>query len=240
MKILLSLVPFLLFAGIGKFTLIEGDVTLDQKKASLKSEILKKAVIQTAKNARAKVRFNDNTLITIGENSRFKVEEFINDTKPKANFRFFSGKFKAVTGKIGKVAPQRFKLKTNTMIIGIRGTVVVFDLNNKREIVGVEKGSVGVTSLLDGRSVILNAGERVKNGIHGLGKKEKMGDASQKGSQKEEKDSEEDNQDPGSSDNQKETIVQGITDVKESLKESIIQELQIDDFVIEDFDSEHK
>ena len=49
-----------------------------------------------------------------------------------------------VTGKIGKLAPERFKLKTVSATIGIRGTDFSGDIMDNREIIRCYSGAISV------------------------------------------------------------------------------------------------
>lgn len=130
---LLILVMFLcvssLFASIGKVSLLKGEASLERagQKLSLKNGIgiEEKDTIRTSKDAQIQLIFEDKTVITLGSESEFKVEEYLSETtKPKAKFKFNQGVFKTITGQIGKTAPENFTLETKTATIGIRGTVI--------------------------------------------------------------------------------------------------------------------
>jgi hypothetical protein len=130
---LLILVMFLsgssLFASIGKVSLLKGEASLERsgQKLSLKNGIgiEEKDTIRTSKDAQIQLIFEDKTVITLGSESDFKVEEYLSESaKPKAKFKFNQGVFKTITGQIGKTAPENFTLETKTATIGIRGTVI--------------------------------------------------------------------------------------------------------------------
>jgi hypothetical protein len=80
--------------------------------------------IKTSDNSKAQITFEDNTVITIGKNSLFEIDDYLyNSTNEShANFNVISGTIRIMSGKIGKVAPERFKVITKTATIGIRGT----------------------------------------------------------------------------------------------------------------------
>lgn len=79
--------------------------------------------IVTASRGRVRLRFTDGTLITIGSDSSFVVEAFRNDPADmEASFSLERGVFRAITGQIGKIAPERFRLRTHNAAIAIRGT----------------------------------------------------------------------------------------------------------------------
>lgn len=155
------------FANVGKITAVKGDVSILRAGTTLKALggfILKKDdKVVTKDNAKALLLFNDNTSITIGKNSTLAVNEFVFDTiKPsnsKTNFGFGKGLFRTITGKIGKINPEGFKIKTKTASIGIRGT----DLTTKVESdgsfqVSFTQGS-GVVIPDGGVAIPINTGE---------------------------------------------------------------------------------
>ncbi|WP_434658184.1 FecR family protein [Sulfurimonas sp. NW9] len=115
--------------SIGSFALLKGDVHILRDNRSVKAfeslPIERKDIISTAKNSLAKIVFKDDTVITLGEKTIFKTEEYFFDTaqESKADFKVSRGFFRVITGKIGKIAQERFHLKTRNATIGIRGTV---------------------------------------------------------------------------------------------------------------------
>ena len=139
MKILLlSVLLFAttLFANIGKISALSGEVNIsrDSKKipATIGFELQEKDKIATSSNARAQLLFNDKTVISLGKNSTFDIEEYFYDiqkpTQTKASFKVAKGIFKTITGQIGKVNPNKFTLKTRSASIGIRGTIFFGDI----------------------------------------------------------------------------------------------------------------
>lgn len=153
----LLLIAFILniaaFASIGKISALNGDVSIIRAsktlKASAGSALEQKDVIKASKGSAAQIVFNDKTVITVGSATTFKIEEYLFDDKtPNAKFKVEEGSFKAITGKIGKIAPDKFKLETKTATIGIRGTAFVgrTDINGNL-IVACTRGAIVVTPL---------------------------------------------------------------------------------------------
>ncbi|MDY0327946.1 MAG: FecR domain-containing protein [Arcobacteraceae bacterium] len=130
--LLLLLFTISLFANIGEISAFSGDVNINRNTQSLKATvgfILKeKDIVKTSDNSKAQVVFEDGTVISIGKNAILDITEFVNDTtnpsNSKTDLRVLEGAFKTITGGIGKVAPDRFKLKTKSASIGIRGTII--------------------------------------------------------------------------------------------------------------------
>ena len=106
--ILLIASSVMLFASIGEMLAVKGDVKVlrDNKEIIAKTglKLEERDVIETADRSKAQVMFNDETVIRIGKETTFKVEEYKFDgTKDsKANFQVKKGFFKAITGQIGK------------------------------------------------------------------------------------------------------------------------------------------
>jgi hypothetical protein len=164
MRFLIIFIAIFLYANIGKIIEIQGKVEVirDSKnlKAYLNMPIKKKDIIKAYNNSKAKISFKDKTLITIGKNSIFKVEDYFFGKKPRAKFSFLKGTFISVDGKIAKIAPKRFKLKTKNASIGIRGTTVFGDLGVKKEIIGCTQGLISVSK--GNQEILVKPGEMVK------------------------------------------------------------------------------
>ena len=161
--ILLFLSFSLLYAQIAKVTALKGDVLVKRngqfKIIKLNSPINKLDVITTEKNARLQLLFKDNTMVSIGKNSTFSIEDYLYDVgaKPKASFKFGKGTFQAITGKIGKLNPRGFKLKSKTASIGIRGTIVGLELGDTEETYMVPEGKIELK--IGTKTFLLSAGQ---------------------------------------------------------------------------------
>ena len=152
-------------ASIGTVMAMKGRAKIERlnKILSLKSgmELLEKDSITTDKASRVQVMLKDDTVVTIGANSSFNFEEFtFNNTKDsKVSMRAKRGFFRSVTGKIGQIAPQRFKVKTATTTIGIRGTDFSGNIFEEKEIIKCFSGTITVE--VDGNSFEVDAGMMV-------------------------------------------------------------------------------
>ena len=95
-----------------------------KQEITLGMQLQEKDKILTEKSSKVQIIFNDETIITIGKNSEFSIEEYLfeEDQEPNLQFGLIQGAMRTITGKIGKIAPQKFKVKTKTATIGIRGT----------------------------------------------------------------------------------------------------------------------
>ncbi|MCG3680113.1 FecR domain-containing protein [Aliarcobacter butzleri] len=125
-----------LFANIGTVSLLEGKATILRNGqtlgANIGDKVENKDVISTQVNSKIKITFIDNTIVTIGKESSLNIEEYIFNTstkEAKTELNILKGAFHTITGEIGKVNPDKFKLKTKSASIGIRGTEFYGDEN---------------------------------------------------------------------------------------------------------------
>lgn len=133
MKYILIFLLFLstsAFANIGKITAFKGEASIlrDSKTLTPKVGFIleKNDKVTTSDNSRVQIVFKDNTIISLGKKTSFSINDyFYDELEPKkvnASFKFSKGVFKTITGKIALMNPNKFKLKTKSATIGIRGT----------------------------------------------------------------------------------------------------------------------
>ncbi|MDB5957425.1 FecR domain-containing protein [Ramlibacter sp.] len=88
-------------------------------------------VVETARGGQAVLAFRDDTRITLGSQSRFRVDNFVYDDKNAGEGRFLAsilrGSVRTLTGLIAKANNRNVGFSTATATIGIRGTG--FDVN---------------------------------------------------------------------------------------------------------------
>jgi len=165
-----------LFAAVGEIKVLNGDVVIDRVgktvKAACNTPIEEKDVITTKARANIQVVFSDGTSISIGQNTNFKVQEYLYDEKSnKANLKvgITEGTFKAVTGRIGKISPDKFKLETKTATMGIRGTRFLGSVPKEgADTIACTEGAITVAPLkalatgTQPEPIVVNAGEIIK------------------------------------------------------------------------------
>lgn len=135
MKIIKILLLSILVLGMNLFaqsvatiTALKGLATVERDGSSIKAAIglnlEQKDVIKTQDNSKLQIIFKDDTIITLGKKSNFSIEEYLfeENQEPAARFGILKGAMRTITGKIGKIAPQKFTVETKTTTIGIRGT----------------------------------------------------------------------------------------------------------------------
>jgi hypothetical protein len=157
-----------LFAGVAKVVALKGEATIVRNGSDIvltrDSELFKEDKISTKENTKIQLMFIDQTIISIGKNSTFLISDYLYDEKNneyKAEFSMFKGTFRTITGKIGKIAPEKFKLKTKSASIGIRGTQIVMDLSPNTENIFCTEGKIFVERLNTGMSAVVQSGEFV-------------------------------------------------------------------------------
>lgn len=167
MKIfLLILVSISLFANIGNIMAIKGSAEVQRVGALILAtngmQLKEGDKILTAPKSRVQVMLEDETVVTIGASSVFGFDEFVFDgTKnSKLSMSANRGFFRSLTGKIGKLAPERFKVKTTSATIGIRGTDFSGEIFADKEIFKCYSGAI-VVMYKDGEKEI-KAGEMVE------------------------------------------------------------------------------
>lgn len=163
-----------LYAFVAEVTRVNGSVQVTHANNSTDNIVLKTLLdkgdtIKVASNARTQMRFNDGTVITLGRDSIFSIDNYLFDSEKtsKAEFNIIKGSFKFLTGKIGKIAPERFKLKAKSATIGIRGTYVAG--NFKENVLGVLYLGHGLGAYVDnkyGRTDLTQIGQGVFVGLN--------------------------------------------------------------------------
>ena len=124
---LFLILPIILLANAGVINNLKGNVSLlrDGNTINITNKFVLQSgdVIRTLKGSIARLIFRDGTVITLGKNSKFTIDDYLyQKNSVKANYSILEGIFKIITGKISKISPKKFILKTKTSSIGIRGT----------------------------------------------------------------------------------------------------------------------
>jgi hypothetical protein len=83
-------------------------------------------VVETAAGTRAVIAFRDDSRVTLGSSTRFRVDNFVYDDQNAGEGRFLAsvlrGSVRALTGLIAKANNRNVGFSTATATIGIRGT----------------------------------------------------------------------------------------------------------------------
>jgi hypothetical protein len=133
----------------------------------LRDNIIRNAELATAERGALEVTFNDGSKLTMGQNSRLTVDEYVysGPGAGKQTVRYTKGLFRFLSGSIPK---DNVKIETPTVTIGIRGTIFRSFLNGLGGgAVSVEYGPNGeqyevvLTSKKTGQTIVLKSGQKV-------------------------------------------------------------------------------
>jgi len=141
-----------LWSSVGTIVYTKGDVFLlrgsELTPAVVGSKLEEKDTISTKTASLVKLLLDDKSAVSIGANSDFSIESYLYGEKKnsQAKFQMKKGVFRIITGKIAKIRPDKFKLKTRTVTIGIRGTIFSGTIAKGKEEIFCEHGSIYVSS----------------------------------------------------------------------------------------------
>lgn len=106
--------------------------------------------INTAAGARAQVRFADGGFVSLQPNTLFRVDEFNfkgkADGQEKGFFSLLKGGLRAITGVIGHVNRDTYRVTTPAATIGIRGTGYNAVLRDDGLFVNVGEGAISLSN----------------------------------------------------------------------------------------------
>ena len=113
---------------------IQGNATVKRDSGALPAKqgeyLFSGDKIETDKNTNMGISFNDGTRISIGPESFFVIDDYLFEPSQN-NFHFDvslpKGKVVFESGKIGKLAPKKVRIKAPQGIIGIRGTKFIVE-----------------------------------------------------------------------------------------------------------------
>ncbi len=97
-----------------------------ERSLRVSSEIYKGDTIQTGKKGRLQILFPDNTIVSLGRDTTFVINDYLwQPDKQDGEFRseVKEGIFRVMGGKLTKTVPKNFTTKTPAATIGIRGSI---------------------------------------------------------------------------------------------------------------------
>ena len=136
---------------IGKVITLSGNVSAESASGSRTlqtgSPLYKGDILVTESGGKIEIRFQDNTQLSQGENSRISLDSYIYDEDDGKDsgllLNMMEGTFRCVTGKIVEQRPDNFILKSPLATLGIRGTTTVSEIKGSYEKHGAENISAG-------------------------------------------------------------------------------------------------
>jgi len=115
----------------GHVQFVNGDVQITnpagQAHQAQKGEAISEGdTLTSAPSASAQIKMQDGGFVAVRPDTQLKFDQFVfagkQDGNEKSFFSLFKGGFRAVTGLIGQINKQNYKITTPTSTIGIRGT----------------------------------------------------------------------------------------------------------------------
>lgn len=82
------------------------------------------------------ITFSDNSLLSIGPDSRFAIDRYVFDSTTHAgqfDSTLSKGTLAVVSGKIVKQSPEAMKIRTPSSIMGVRGTEFVVKVDEPKK-----------------------------------------------------------------------------------------------------------
>lgn len=140
----------------GKVSFVIGNVTASSPDGTSRSLRRGDAInggdrIET-RGGRLQIRFSDGGFVALQPNTVFGVDQYLYANKPPEEtslfFSLLRGGMRTVTGAIGKVNKQSYKVRTPVATIGIRGTGYRASTDGSRTLVSVGSGLVIVENEL--------------------------------------------------------------------------------------------
>jgi hypothetical protein len=132
-KILLTNLAFgAVQSHIGIIKSISGEVSITRSSHAIKAEpnlkLLEGDFVQTGKNGKIGLILEDDTVISMGPDSKIELKSFMfQPSEKKLSFiaRIFQGTATFLSGQIAKLAPNLVKIETPQATVGVRGTHVL-------------------------------------------------------------------------------------------------------------------
>lgn len=121
--------------SIGTVVALQGQATAVSEKGSsrmlkLRAPIYLHDTVTTMAKSKLQIMLNDETIISLGEDSVMTIDEYVyspsNAKENATSVNIVQGIFRVITGRITKLNPDRFRVKTSLATIGIRGCDVGF------------------------------------------------------------------------------------------------------------------
>ena len=117
-------------ADVGRVLLAAGDTVAVRDKQVVKlvfgSTIQDRDVLRTGPASSLQLRFTDESILSMRENSEVRIDEFRftgrEDGSERAFFSLLKGGLRKITGIIGRINNKNYQMSTAVATIGIRGT----------------------------------------------------------------------------------------------------------------------
>lgn len=127
---------------VGKVVLIEGSAVVVQPgKASgipleEGSPVYTGDLIQTFAKSKVKILFQDDSVVVVGPQSQFQIDEHMFSAEKNervATFKLLLGRIRVLVGRHATAAGSRFEVTTPTAVTGVRGTHFIIEVLDDNE-----------------------------------------------------------------------------------------------------------
>ena len=126
-------------ARIGTFKQVQGDTWIvadpARRAAQPGAGVAVADRLSTGPQGAATLTLKDGTVLTMGPDTVMDLRQFQFDTTTQQGsflLDLLRGSVRVVTGLLAKVNPDRFKVKTPTSVVGVRGTDFIVDTQAER------------------------------------------------------------------------------------------------------------
>jgi hypothetical protein len=120
--------------------------------------------VRTGSGARAQLRFNDGGMVSLQPNTDFRLDDYNfsgkDDAQDRGFFSLLRGGLRTITGMVGRVNKDNYKITTSVATIGIRGTEYTLSYIDS-ETIAVATGEGVVQVCNGGGCVLLSSGDSV-------------------------------------------------------------------------------
>ena len=137
---------------VGKITRLSGsaDVTRGQESPlglKIQDPIEDRDIIRTKNKSLLQITFNDGSRVTLAQQTRLHISEYITDKEPSGVLDVTRGKIRAFVSDTFSSRKESFRTRTRTAIAGVQGTDFEVHSNAKETNVLVHEGIVSVRSI---------------------------------------------------------------------------------------------
>lgn len=122
----------------------------DQRTLKRQADVFANDLLKTSAKGRLQIRFTDGSRLSLKPNTEFKIDDYrfdeANPEDGKAIYKLLKGGMRTISGKIGKVDKEDYKLDAVVATIGIRGTDFSVNKAGERITGSVNQGKINVAA----------------------------------------------------------------------------------------------
>lgn len=135
------------------------------RKAKLKEALFPQEQIRTLTKSRAKLWFQDETILMLGENTMVNISDFQVDNQGRrqnALFKVFEGTMRFIIHKFYSGLPPGVEVAGTTAVLGIRGTDCIIEVRSPDLFLNIGNTSAHVRELVGKQARVLEPGNWVR------------------------------------------------------------------------------